>query len=56
MPDIAIRTNFIVGFPGETAQDFEKLKAFVRDMKFSNVGVFEYCREDGTPAAAMFII
>jgi len=53
MPDIAIRTNFIVGFPGETAQDFEKLKAFVRDMKFSNVGVFEYCREDGTPAAAM---
>lgn len=44
---IAIRTNFIVGFPGETEEQFEELKAFVRDFKFDNVAVFEYFRERG---------
>ena len=45
--DIAIRTNFIVGFPGETEEQFEELKTFVRDFKFENVAVFEYFREKG---------
>lgn len=45
--DIAIRTNFIVGFPGETEEQFEELRNFVRDFKFDNVAVFEYFREKG---------
>ena len=45
--DIAIRTNFIVGFPGETDEQFEELKTFVKDFKFDNVAVFEYFRERG---------
>lgn len=45
--DIAIRTNFIVGFPGETEEQFEELKTFVKDFKFDNVAVFEYFRERG---------
>ncbi len=52
MPDIAFRTNFIVGFPGETEKDFDKLRAFVAETGFDNVGVFAYSREPGTPAAA----
>ena len=44
---IAIRTNFIVGFPGETEEQFEELKNFVRDFNFDNVAVFEYFRERG---------
>ncbi|MCR5504743.1 MAG: 30S ribosomal protein S12 methylthiotransferase RimO [Elusimicrobiaceae bacterium] len=44
---IAIRTNFIVGFPGETEEQFEELKNFVTDFKFDNVAVFEYFRERG---------
>ena len=51
MPDIAIRTNFIVGFPGETREDFSRLLAFVKKARFDNVGVFKYSREPGTPAA-----
>jgi len=51
VPDIAIRTTFIVGFPGETEQDFEVLDDFVQQQKFTRVGVFTYCQEDGTPAA-----
>lgn len=51
MPDIALRTNFIVGFPGETGADFKKLLAFVRTAGFDNVGVFAYSREPGTAAA-----
>jgi ribosomal protein S12 methylthiotransferase len=50
-PDIAFRTNFIVGFPGETEKDFEKLVAFVSETGFDNLGVFAYSREPGTPAA-----
>jgi ribosomal protein S12 methylthiotransferase len=52
MPDIAIRTNFIVGFPGETREDFSRLLAFVKKVRFDNVGVFKYSKEPGTPAAS----
>lgn len=53
VPGIAVRTNFIVGFPQETQKDFDELCAFVKDFKFDNVGVFEYFREEGTPAYKM---
>lgn len=53
IPDIAIRTTFIVGFPGETEDDFAVLEDFVREQKFSRVGVFTYFQEDGTPAAEL---
>ena len=49
-PDIAIRTTFLVGFPGETAEDFQQLLDFVADMKFERVGVFKYSHEEGTSA------
>lgn len=50
IPDVAIRTSMIVGFPGETEEDFENLCAFVREMKFDRLGVFTYSREEDTPA------
>ncbi len=50
VPEIAIRTTFIVGFPGETEADFEELLQFVRNSEFDNVGVFVYSDEEGTPA------
>jgi len=53
IPDITIRTTFIVGFPGETEDDFEVLMDFVRKERFSRVGVFTYCQESGTPAAEL---
>jgi ribosomal protein S12 methylthiotransferase len=53
MPDIAIRTSLIVGFPGETDRDFEELRDFVEQYKLDNVGVFTYSQEEGTIAAAM---
>ena len=53
MPDIAIRTTVMVGFPGETAADFKGLYSFVEKMQFARLGVFPYSREDGTPAATM---
>ena len=53
VPDISLRTNFIVGFPGETKKDFNELKKFVREYEFDNMGVFEYFREKGTAAYAM---
>lgn len=53
MPDLAIRTNFIVGFPGETNEDFKRLLAFVKKTRFDNVGVFKYSREPGTAAAGL---
>jgi ribosomal protein S12 methylthiotransferase len=49
-PDLAIRTTFIAGFPGETDAEFEELKRFVAEFKFERVGVFPYSREPGTPA------
>ena len=51
MPDIALRTNFIVGFPGETQEDFNRLLGFVKKARLDGVGVFKYSREPGTPAA-----
>jgi ribosomal protein S12 methylthiotransferase len=51
VPDIALRTAFIVGFPGETEAEFETLLDFVGDMDFDRVGVFAYSHEVGTPAA-----
>ena len=51
MPDIALRTSFIVGYPGETEEEFEALLDFVEEMAFDKVGVFTYSREEGTRAA-----
>jgi len=51
VPDIAIRTTFIVGFPGETDADFQELEDFVREQRFDRVGGFTYFQEEGTPAA-----
>jgi ribosomal protein S12 methylthiotransferase len=53
MPDLAVRTAFIVGFPGETPAQFDALLAFLRKMRFDRVGCFLYSREAGTPAAAL---
>lgn len=50
MPDIAIRTTLIVGFPGETEQEFADLQAFIKEMRFDRLGVFTYSQEEGTPA------
>ncbi len=50
IPDIAIRTTFIVGFPGETESDFEELLDFIRENKFDRVGAFEYSHEEDTTA------
>jgi ribosomal protein S12 methylthiotransferase len=49
-PDLAIRTTFIAGFPGETDAEFEELRQFVADFRFERVGVFPYSLEPGTPA------
>lgn len=51
--DIAIRTSIIVGFPGETDENFEELKEFIKETKFDKLGVFTYSQEEGTPAAVM---
>jgi ribosomal protein S12 methylthiotransferase len=53
IPDLAIRTTFITGFPGETDADFEELKDFVATAKFERCGVFPYSLEPGTPAAKL---
>lgn len=53
IPDITLRTSFIVGFPGETEKDFEELMSFMTEMRFDKVGVFKYSLEEGTPAADM---
>ena len=50
IPGIVIRTTFIVGFPGETEEDFAELCAFLDEQKFDRAGVFPYSREEGTPA------
>jgi ribosomal protein S12 methylthiotransferase len=51
MPDIALRTTFIVGFPGETDDEFRALIDFIDEVKFDNVGIFTYSPERGTPGA-----
>jgi ribosomal protein S12 methylthiotransferase len=50
MPDIAIRTTLIVGFPGEREEDFDDLYDFVSEERFQRLGVFAYSQEEGTPA------
>jgi len=50
LPDAVVRTAFIVGYPGETEEEFEELKAFIRETKFDRVGVFTYSHEDYTTA------
>jgi len=51
MPELAIRTTFIVGYPGETDEEFETLVDFVEEMQFDRVGCFTYSHEPGTPSA-----
>jgi ribosomal protein S12 methylthiotransferase len=51
LPGIAIRTTFIVGYPGESDEEFETLLQFVREMRFDRVGVFTYSYEESTPSA-----
>ncbi len=50
IPDIAIRSTFIAGFPGETEEQFENLLEFIKEAKLTNAGFFAYSREEGTPA------
>ena len=53
IPNICLRTTFIVGFPGETREQFKELKEFVAKEKFNCAGVFTYSQEEGTVAGAM---
>lgn len=53
LPDCSVRTTFITGFPTESEEDFEILCNFVKKNRFSNLGVFPYSREEGTPAGRM---
>jgi ribosomal protein S12 methylthiotransferase len=53
MPDIAIRTTFIVGYPGETDEEFAGLKQFVTDLQFDRIGAFTYSYEASTPSATV---
>jgi ribosomal protein S12 methylthiotransferase len=50
MPEVALRTTFIVGFPGESDEEFESLMDFVREVRFDHLGVFAYSHEEGTTA------
>jgi ribosomal protein S12 methylthiotransferase len=51
LPDVILRTSIIVGFPGETEDDFEELLDFVRKIRFQRLGSFEFSCQEGTPAA-----
>jgi ribosomal protein S12 methylthiotransferase RimO len=53
IPNVAVRTSLIVGFPGETEEDFERLCEFVKEMKFDRLGVFAYSSEEDTPAVRL---
>ena len=53
IPEVTLRTSLIVGFPGETKENFEELEQFVNVAKFDKLGVFQYSKEDGTPAAKL---
>ncbi len=53
IPNLVLRTSFIVGFPGETAEDFEQLCNFVREAKFDWLGVFSYSDEEGAEAFSL---
>lgn len=51
IPEVVIRTTVMVGFPGETKEDFEELYSFLQEARFDKLGCFAYSKEDGTPAA-----
>jgi ribosomal protein S12 methylthiotransferase len=53
MPEAALRTTFIVGFPGETDADIDELEGFIETVGFDHVGIFTYSHEEGTAAGAM---
>ncbi|MDE0071387.1 MAG: 30S ribosomal protein S12 methylthiotransferase RimO [Caldilineaceae bacterium] len=53
MPDVALRTTFIVGYPGETEEEFQGLLSFVQEIRFDKVGAFPFSPEPGTPAAEL---
>ena len=53
IPDVIIRTTFIVGFPGESEEDFKQLYSFLENYKLDRVGIFTYSQEEDTPAAVM---
>jgi ribosomal protein S12 methylthiotransferase len=53
IPDVALRTTFIVGFPGETDEEFETLLNFIRNTRFERLGIFKYSQEEGSRAAKM---
>ena len=53
VPDIALRTTLMVGFPGETVEDYRGLYNFAKEVKFDRLGAFPYSREEGTPAASL---
>jgi len=53
VPNIAVRTTFISGFPGETEEDFNELQSFIKNVEFDRVGIFTYSDEEGTPANAL---
>ena len=53
MPDLTVRTTFIVGYPGETDEEFEGLVQFVKDLQFDRLGAFKYSYEIGTPSATL---
>ncbi len=53
IPEIAIRTTLMTGFPGETDRDFEELKEYIQKVRFDRLGVFTYSKEEGTPAAIL---
>ena len=53
IPNLVLRTTFVVGFPGETEEQFEELREFVKEMKFQRMGVFPYSIEPGTPAVKL---
>ena len=53
IPEVTIRTTVMVGFPGETKEDFEELYDFVKETKFDKLGAFTYSKEEGTPAARL---
>lgn len=53
VPDVTLRTSLIVGFPGETKENFEELLEFVKNTKFDKLGTFMYSKEEGTPAAKL---
>ena len=53
VPNVVIRTTLIAGFPGETEEEFNELKEFVKETKFDRLGCFAYSKEDGTPAVKL---